>query len=174
MAPDLKPTEQPNNGPQPKPAQKTPTSATNLAILTCLDGVSTTDPFDRPALERQLEKVHQLLLRGTSFSDRRVYRSCPNYSRAALYLYLEVGGVDPLDSSAAKQEGVRDRPAPPQPNIDDKVDVFNAADAVFRFFFPTPAAGLPTAEKYWGAIGRLLRVSVPKGGERGPYGYLLS
>ena len=153
--PEANPTEKPSNGPQSEPSKKRPAPATHFAVLTCLDGVSATDPYDRPALEKQLEKVHHVLLCDTSFRDRKMYRSCPEDSRATLYQFLEAGG-------AAQQEGASEAPARRQKSVDDyNIDLFNSVDAVFRFFFPAGSAGLPTVGKYWGAIGRVLRVRTP-------------
>lgn len=93
-----------------------------------------------------------------------MYRACPEDTRAAVYQYLEAGGplAEPAVRSDASSEDGSD--TPPLRNIDDKIDLFNAADTIFNFFFPAPAAGLPMAGKYWGAIGQNLHVSISKGG----------
>lgn len=163
VAPSQKPTEEPSNVP-PKSSTQSLASSKSFSILTCLPGVSATDPYDRPALERQLEKVHQYLLRRTPYSDRKMYRACPEDTRSAVYRYLEAGGplAEPAVPSDASWEDGSD--PPPLKNIDDKIDLFNAADTIFNFFFPAPAEGLPMAGKYWGAIGQILHVSLSKGG----------
>lgn len=43
-------------------------------------------------------------------------------------------------------------------NYEDKVEIFNKADALFQFFLPPEFSGL-TVDKYWGAVHRLLVVS---------------
>jgi len=124
----------------------------SFSIFACLDGVTqaNSDLIDEAALEDQMQEVSDFLLQNTSFSDRRAYRECPEASRMSVYSLIEKQGAELAKATDVRSSQQRD--------YEDQIDVFNAADLVFRFFFP-PQVEVPTVTRYWGAIQLLIEVS---------------
>jgi len=127
-------------------------TASSFSIFACLDGVTqaNSDLIDEAALEDQMQEVSDFLLQNTSFSDRRAYRECPEASRRSVYSLIEKQGAELAKATDVRSSQQRD--------YEDQIDVFNAADLVFRFFFP-PQVEIPTVSRYWGAIQLLIEVS---------------
>ena len=139
----------PKAGPQAARGSSNTSSPPSFSIFTYLDGVWTTPNTNRLALEKHLEAVDEYLLRETSFSDRRRYTSCPEGSRMSLYTQLKTRGLEmPMSPDGTGEYG----------SIDNQIDLFNVADVVFSFFLPFSTA-IPTASKFWGALGRHMEVS---------------
>ncbi|KAI1370582.1 hypothetical protein F4677DRAFT_457763 [Hypoxylon crocopeplum] len=91
--------------------------------------------------------VDDYLLSRTSFSDRRAYATCPEATRDEIYAHLEKEGI--------KLSELSDSSRTPQRNYEAQLDVFNAADVLFSFFFP-PNVKVPTISRFWGALRAIL------------------
>ncbi|KAF4125468.1 CorA-like Mg2+ transporter protein [Geosmithia morbida] len=133
-------------------------SMTNTAIFSCLDGVPLADgtAIDAEALDRHMEEVDGFLLNGISLADRSVYISCPKSSRDEVHKMMKTRS-DEVSASKPTDEITRDW-LKLQRVFEDQVTLFNLADIVFRFFFPTNFAFI-TVPQYWGAIKLILKVS---------------
>lgn len=147
--------KKPPPSPRPKPGLKAADGGApkgpekEFAIFTLLDGVSSAPgPIDTKQLATHLRGVHQFLLRETSFADRKRYLSCPSETRASLYRKLEAQGLSASGSSELDGH---------YQLVEEQVDAFNLAGAVFGFFLPL-SAEMPTASKFWGALGQLVLV----------------
>ena len=103
---------------------------------------------DSESLQKQMEEVHNYLKSGTSFSDKKAYQDCKESLQASSFEYLEEEGKG---ITTAKNKTQRKH------EYGERVDIFNAANVVFRFFLPVAYDG-PTALKYWGAIRSLVEV----------------
>jgi hypothetical protein len=111
----------------------------------------TEDLFTAAAVESlnvQMQEIDAFLSKDTSVIQRRVYQNCPESDRNAVYQILVLQG--------AEVERFQKRPQLKK-DWEDRIDVFNAADVLFRFFLPSRFQG-PTAGKFWGALSELLRV----------------
>lgn len=98
------------------------------------------------SLRAQLEEMDEFLRNETNASDRKAYQNCPEATRLEVLTSLEEQLERSRKSSQSKRE------------FDDRVDVVNAAEVIFRFFLPLHFEG-PTVGKFWGAIYRLIKVS---------------
>jgi hypothetical protein len=145
-------------------------SATHEANRTVLDGSSASgfhvftwlnagkvDHGTRPSsvnedqLKEDLENMDRFLSRKTSLGERIAYKECPQISRFEVYALLE--------SEANSMSGPTDQKNDDRKRriFEHRVDVVNAAEVIFQFFFPSTFEG-PTVLKYWGAIHRILEV----------------
>jgi len=97
----------------------------------------------------QLQEMEDFLSNDTKQLDQRTYRACPEATRLNALTYLEQQYTAVQKNNRLKRD------------FEDRVDVFNAAERVFRFFLPLDFVG-PTVPKFWGAIHRLVQVS-PQG-----------
>ncbi|KAJ0319397.1 hypothetical protein Brms1b_003825 [Colletotrichum noveboracense] len=113
-------------------------------------------------LQKQLSEVEDFLTAETNGPDRRAYLDSEASGRDEVYAYLEQQG-------AAIQE-LKNKPWKKQ-DYEDRVDIFNAADTLFRFFLP-PLFDGPTTERFWGAVMNLVWVPVSDSadGEPHPHG----
>ncbi|KAK1970693.1 hypothetical protein LY78DRAFT_569497 [Colletotrichum sublineola] len=107
-------------------------------------------PMEGPnfiVLQRQLAEVEEFLTAETNGPDRRSYLEAETSTRNEVYSYLEQLGTDLYSTPKAwkKQE------------YEDRIDIFNAADSLFRFFLP-PLFDGPTTDRFWGAVMNLVRV----------------
>ena len=129
-------------------SNREPAAPCTLAIMTCLEGVTKPDfdTIDEEALNDHLREVENYILSQTSFSDRRAYIACPETTRDEIYSHLEHEGA-----------GIPDR-SDEQRRYEMRLGIFNAADAMFRFFFP-PDVEVPTTRKFWGALNVFITVS---------------
>lgn len=116
-------------------------------VLVCTGTV--TPWVDSEALNKQLKEVDDYLCKGTSFTDKKAYQDCEESTRSSLFGYLEKQGaeIEKMKNSSSKRYGYEER-----------IDIFNAADVVFRFFLP-PDVEAPTVKKYWGAVSALIQAS---------------
>ncbi|KAF3762955.1 putative Mg2+ transporter [Cryphonectria parasitica EP155] len=130
---------------KPMPGISKSTPSSRLSIFSCLIGVTHPDfdTIDEEALDDHLREVEDYLLSRTSFSDRRAYTACPDATRSEVYAFLESQGVELSKSDDSQRVWQRDYEA--------KLDIFNAADVVFKFFFPLGVEA-PTISKFWGAL----------------------
>lgn len=104
------------------------------------------------SLRIQLQEVEDYLKNSTSFSDRRAYQDSQVATRPSCFRYLrEQGG---LTEEFKKQPRMKQ-------DYEDRIDIVNAADIVYRFFLPLGFDG-PTVRKFWGAINLLVQVSTRK------------
>jgi hypothetical protein len=101
---------------------------------------------DDDALHEQLTAVEKFLTSETSFTDRKLYRGSSQSSRKIVYEQLEKEG--------ARADWARERP-PQRREYESRIDLFNAADMLFRFFLPAECHG-PTVKQFWGALGALV------------------
>jgi hypothetical protein len=95
----------------------------------------------------QLQEMDDFLRNDANRHDRHAYQICPGATRLDALTYLEEQSLAVKKNSHLKRD------------FDDRVDVFNAADIVFRFFLPLEHVG-PTVEKFWGAIRRIVQVII--------------
>jgi hypothetical protein len=115
-------------------------------------GSTDTSDLDVEAVVKQLQVAEEFLLGSTTMRERRAYHMCPPSSRQLIHAYLEDRGQE-RDSSAD------DKPKKKQ-DYEDRVDVYNAAELVFRFFLPWRFdKDAPTVGKFWGAVQCLVGVS---------------
>jgi hypothetical protein len=124
------------------------------AVFTCLDGVSKSDSesIDRHILQEHLEEVEEFLRRETSFSDRKAYKDCPKSPRSSILKLL-----DERAEQLGKSESKERTNLGAQSHFEDQIDIFNAVDIVFKFFFPLTFDG-STVEKFWGAMKHIFTV----------------
>ncbi|KAL3306236.1 mg2+ transporter [Colletotrichum asianum] len=125
----------------------------------------TSSPVEGPnfiVLQKQLSEVEDFLTAETNGPDRRAYLDSEASGRDEVFAYLEQQG-------AAIQE-LKNKPWKKQ-DYEDRVDIFNAADTLFRFFLP-PLFDGPTTERFWGAVMNLVWVPVSDSadGEPHPHG----
>jgi len=106
-------------------------------------------------LEDDLKEIDYFLSRKISLSERLAYRNCPGTPHSMVFSLLEEEGRA-VAASMLKDAKKEERKGK---MFERRVDIFNAAEAIFRFFLPL-ASEDPIALKFWGAIYRLLLVSV--------------
>lgn len=106
--------------------------------------------LDEMSLRADLKEMERFLKRETSFEERLIYNDCPQYSRHDVYMLLKNEGK--TIAAATQKDPKRAK------NYEDKVEIFNKAEALFQFFLPPQFEGR-TVNKYWGAVYRLLVVS---------------
>ncbi|KAK0652573.1 hypothetical protein B0T16DRAFT_103189 [Cercophora newfieldiana] len=127
------------------PQNPGPTAVPVLAIFSRLPGVSDPkyDNLDEDALDDHFREVEDYILCQTTFGDRRAYTACPKSTRAKIYGQLEQRGVELSEATNVEREQQRD--------YEMQLDIFNAADLVFNFFFPSDVE-IPTTGKFWGSL----------------------
>lgn len=111
---------------------------------------ATDDPSSQErakSLQAQLQEMEDFVINETKEIDSKAYQSCQEATHLDALAYLE--GLSPAAQKTPRFKR----------GFEDRVDVFNAAEIVFRFFLPLQTVG-PTVGKYWGAIHRLLQVSL--------------
>lgn len=131
-------------GPQPK--------AKHLPVLTLLDGDSrlkAKSTENSPSgLTVQLAAAEKFLAEKTSSSVQKTYTHCGKTTRDDVYAYLAgiSTEVEQRDSDDVRR------------SYKSRVAAFNAADMVYRSFFPANFDG-PTVSKFWGKIKAVVKVS---------------
>ncbi|GKT48103.1 uncharacterized protein ColSpa_08284 [Colletotrichum spaethianum] len=111
-------------------------------------------PVDGPnfiVLQKQLSGVEEFLTSETNGPDRRAYLEAETSTRNEVYLYLEQLGEDMQSTKKVWRKQ----------DYEERIDIFNAADSLFRFFLP-PLFDGPTTERFWGAVMNLVRMSPPE------------
>jgi hypothetical protein len=104
------------------------------------------------SLQMQLQELEEFLSTETNRFDQQAYHNCPEATHLTALTYLEEQAAAVKKNSQLKRE------------FEDRVDVLNAAEIVFRFFLPLESGG-PTVAKFWGAINRLVQVSTQDAGQ---------
>ncbi|KAL2021387.1 hypothetical protein VTK56DRAFT_7252 [Thermocarpiscus australiensis] len=143
------------SGPVPPAVLKTTNGAPTetFAVFTCLIGASEPDPesVNSDMVKEHLDEVHEFLQHSTRFSDRKAYSDCKECTRASVRSSLEeeattLGSVETSDPETTREA---------QSDYEQRIDIFNAADLVFRFFLPVNFEA-PTVEKFWGAVNGIV------------------
>jgi hypothetical protein len=122
-------------------------SGDGFHVFTWLNTYATTGPVQETQsskdarISADLEEMNHFLGHQTNQDERRTYQACPQRKRQEI---LDVLAVGTIDAGSLKES---------------KIDLFNAAESVFEGFLPLHFDG-PTVGKYWGALYRLLTVSV--------------
>jgi hypothetical protein len=125
-----------------------------LHVLTVLEDslqsptISTTQGKQFDGLKEQLAQADRFMQKQTPFSVQKAYENCKDSTRERVHFLLEI---------EAGQEDT-DRTEEARQYFEDRIDIFNAADIVFRFFFPGDFIA-PTVRKFWGAILAMTAVS---------------
>ncbi|KAK3950953.1 hypothetical protein QBC32DRAFT_216146 [Pseudoneurospora amorphoporcata] len=123
-----------------------PHPSSSFALFTCLDDVSLSgnNTIDEDKFDERLHEIETILLHETSASDQRAYKRCPSATRLATYYMLEKEELEIVHPER------RIRSSDPQ-DYEIRVDMFNLADMIFRFFLPATTEN-PMASKFWGAV----------------------
>lgn len=100
------------------------------------------------SIRTSLLEMHDFLSKQANSSDQKAYQNCPEQTRHATLSYLQT--YSRLVAGTKKGSDKRD--------LENRIDVFNAVEAISRFFVPLDFDG-PTIGKFWGAIYRLVQVS---------------
>lgn len=100
-------------------------------------------------LQAQLQEVHDFLTNETKPSDRNAYQTCPEATRLDIIKYLQQHRTWAVASKDRRRKQ----------RVGDRIDIYNASELVFRFFVPLEFGG-PTVGKFWGAVHRLVQVSL--------------
>lgn len=143
-----------NADPNPDPADEEDEADDKFHVFCWLEPIST-KPGDRNSklqnetVRTQLQEIEDYLMNSTGFSDKRVYQDCPSATRLSCCAYLSEWNDAP--------EKFKKRPRM-RKNFEDRIDILNAAELVYRFFLPQDFDG-PTVKKFWGAINVLIQVS---------------
>jgi len=153
-------TARDQDAPQSSTAQPTTLDIEGFHVFTWLNAGMTDHGtkslnVNEEQLKEDLEETDYFLSHKTSLSERIAYKECPQISRLAVYNLLEQEGRT-ITGSAAKEQKKHERK---RRIYERRVDIVNAAESVFQFFLPSLFEG-PTVMKYWGAIHRLLVVSL--------------
>lgn len=101
-------------------------------------------------LKGQLLAAEKFLTKETTFSNRKAYKDSNESTRDAAYNYLTslAQKVDDDGSDSVRLA------------YEKRVDIFNAADSLYRLFLPKGFDD-PTSRKFWGALQKMLIVSFP-------------
>ena len=100
-------------------------------------------------LQEQLLAAEKFLTEKTSYTAQRGYKNCELMTRD--------GVKEQVEKLAARVEEKRTDTA--RRSYDERLEVFNMAETLFQLFFPLTFHG-PTTGKYWGALRKLMEVSV--------------
>jgi hypothetical protein len=105
-------------------------------------------------LEEDLKEIDDFLRLKTNLNDRLTYRACPLSQRIAVYKLLakERNELTTGNDTDITNQDRRKR-------YETKVDILNAAELILQFFLPPQSQSI-TAQKYWGALYRLLGVCI--------------
>ncbi|KAK4234084.1 hypothetical protein C8A03DRAFT_38158 [Achaetomium macrosporum] len=128
-----------------------------FAYLDCfakLGMSSTTLPAQSPSfkdvtVKKYFSDLEDHIWNKTIIGDRRLYRSIEEVERSAVHAVID-SERQSLDLGEPSAEHQRD--------FDKRVNLFNSADAVFKFFFP-PDTWVATTGRYWGAVLALIKES---------------
>ena len=126
----------------------------SFSVFAWLDGASNSDTelINSAVIRDHLEEVDDWLRRMTSFGDAKAYKACGRSSRSSIRLFLEEKGRELEDVKSDRGEGYTNVI---QHRFEDLIDIFNAAETIFRFFLPVDFEG-PTVGKYWGVIKSII------------------
>ena len=69
--------------------------------------------------------------------------------------------VGHLEDRGAEESRFKDKPGK-RDDYEHRIDIFNAADQIFRFFLPWRVSNdAPTVGKFWAAVQNLIEASCP-------------
>jgi hypothetical protein len=98
-----------------------------------------------------LGEIDQFLTHMTNLNQRLGYQGCTSQKRQDVYDFIT---KEKQELNKSRRRGLERRKS-----YENKVDLLNAADLMFQFFLPSNLDG-PTVGKYWGALFRLIAVSI--------------
>jgi hypothetical protein len=107
-------------------------------------------------VDEDLKEIDDFLRLKTNLNDRLTYRACPLSQRIAVYKLLATERNE-LTTGNDTDITNQDR----RKRYETKVDILNAAELIIQFFLPPNSQSI-TAQKYWGALYRLLGVCIPE------------
>ncbi|KAK5990918.1 hypothetical protein PT974_09193 [Cladobotryum mycophilum] len=120
-----------------------------LHVLTLLPGELESPSPDGllKHLDEQLTAADRFLTEQTSYSAQRGYKECDGATRTDVYTRLSqlAGQVEERGSDEVRLA------------YDLRIELFNAADTLFQFFFPVKFQG-PTTGKFWGSLKKLVKI----------------
>ncbi|KAI1208460.1 uncharacterized protein F4807DRAFT_152454 [Annulohypoxylon truncatum] len=120
--------------------------------LTTRETDSKSQKYDLEMLKGQLQDIDNYLLHSTEMREQLPYRRCGRSSRHSVTNYLmeerrRLEDTDDSESKEINEYGVR-------------VNLFNAADLINKFFYPPYSNGeTETERKFWGAVERIIKTS---------------
>ena len=153
-APESHPAEVPVKKKVPQAVLPTAYIQTDsFSVFAWIDGASKSDIelINSDVIRDHLEEVDDWLRRMTSFGDAKAYKACSRSSRSSVRLFLQEKGRELEDVKSNRGGNIN----ADQLYFEDLIDIFNAADTIFRFFLPVDFEG-PTVGKYWGAINSII------------------
>ena len=107
--------------------------------------------FANPSV-RLVIRFDEWLQNMASFGDAKAYKACKQIQRASVRQYL-VEKSQEIEETKPEIGGGWDE----QRQLEENIDIFNAAKAAFCFFLPVNFEG-PTVEKSRGAVGKIITV----------------
>ncbi|KAK7423282.1 hypothetical protein QQX98_001072 [Neonectria punicea] len=102
---------------------------------------------EKTAVKTQLDAAHKFLMWDTSYSNRRAYESCEPSTMKECREYLSSLASEVGDNGTDEVRRA----------YEEKIDVFNAAEMLHKFFLPRNTDD-PTSGKFWGAIRKMLQL----------------
>jgi hypothetical protein len=115
-------------------------------------GVSITRPETQDGgIDQDLREIDDFLSNKTNLNDRLVYRGCPTKKKNDIYKFI-------LEEKRALTDEDTDNTIRLK-QYETRVDIINAANSLFQFFLP-PDSKLATVDKFWGALSKVVEVSV--------------
>ncbi|EFX05398.1 Mg2+ transporter [Grosmannia clavigera kw1407] len=129
----------------------TATSQAKLAVFTCLAGVLYLESgtVNQDVLDDRLREVENYLQTKICFSDRRIYTACPVMTRETVRAKLAAEGAQAAPEGL-QRTGISE--------YEMRLDIFNAADVVFQFFFPLNVDVPTGGSENFKVFGRTLRI----------------
>lgn len=105
--------------------------------------------IDTDLVVKQLQEIETYILCSTGARDRSAYSRCGMSSRRAVHEYL----ANHMMETEHRGVGAKKQ-------YEARVNLYNTADLVFRFFLPWRVdSQAPTVGKFWGALLSLVEVS---------------
>jgi len=105
-------------------------------------------------LDQDLKEIDDFLRYKTNLNDRLTYRASPLSQRIAVYKLLAAERNELITGNDTDITNQNRRK-----RYETKVDILNAAELILQFFLPPNSQSI-TAQKYWGALYRLLGVCI--------------
>lgn len=138
--------------------EKTPSMPTRVNdtfhVFTWLGNIQSTPAdssagIDTEMVVKQLQEIETYILCSTGTRDRSAYSRCGTSSRRAVHDYLAEHSIETEQRNSGTKK-----------QYEARVNLYNAADLVFRFFLPWMVdSQAPTVGKFWGALRSLVEVS---------------
>ena len=148
----------PESSQQSKSSSDDNLSASGFHVFTWLkmgklDHGTSSPTINARQLKEDLKTMDRFLSRETSLRERIAYTECPPISRPTVYALLEQETRSTSSSATNDQGAVETK----RKTLEHRIDIANAAESIFQFFFPSTYEG-PTLQKYWGGLHQLLLV----------------